>query len=454
MSKSESSYKPGRVIWAALVIALGGLLFGYDTGVISGALPSMTGYFELSDLSSGVVVSALVVGAAVGALTSGRMSDRFGRRPVLLSASAIFIVGAILAAVSVSVPMIVAARIIIGFGVGVASSIVPVFISELAPAHLRGRLVALNQLMIVSGIMLAYLSNYALHGVSDDWRWMVGLAVVPSVLFGIGILSLDESPRWLALNGQTDRAREVLRKFRPADDVMTELADIQRTEESASAEEGWGGLRDPALRRVLVAGIGLQILGQLTGVNAVVYYAPSIFEGAGLGASSALLATVGVGVVNLVFTVIGMALVDKVGRTKLLGVCTIFTVLSLAVFAFLLANGAPSGAASVVGVACVFIYIASVATGLDVVVFIIPSELYPLRVRGTAMSLTIGVNWTMSFIVSLTFLSIFNALGGAVTFGIYALVALALVVFAFTVIPETKGKSLEEIEREFSGGAR
>ncbi|MDO4412948.1 sugar porter family MFS transporter [Cutibacterium sp.] len=448
---NEEGYRPQRVTWAALVIALGGLLFGYDTGVISGALASMTEYFGLDAMSSGAVVSSLVVGAAIGALSSGRMSDRLGRRRVLLMASVIFLVGSMIAAFSINVPMIVGARVILGFGVGIASSVVPVFISELAPAHLRGRLVGLNQLMIVTGILLAYVSNYALHGVSHDWRWMVGLAVVPSVLFGLGIVFLDESPRWLALNGQVDRARTVLARVRPAEAIEAELADIQHAERENTVGEGWSALLDPALRKVLIAGIGLQILGQLTGVNAVVYYAPSIFQGAGLGAASALLATVGVGVVNLVCTVIGMALVDRVGRTKLLGFCSIFTALSLGVFAVLLANGTPRGSSSAIGVACVFIYIASVATGLNVVVFIIASELYPLRVRGTAMSLTIGVNWTMSFIVSLTFLSLIETLGNSATFASYAAVALFLVFFAFKVIPETRGKSLEDIEREYVG---
>lgn len=446
---ATTSHSARRVVWASLVIALGGLLFGYDTGVISGALPAMASYFKLTPFTSGVVVSSLVVGAAIGALSSGRLSDKHGRRPMLLFASALFIFGAIIASFSTQMIIMIISRIILGFAVGIASSIVPVLISELAPANLRGRLVSLNQLMIVTGIMLAYLANYALHGLSNDWRWMIGLAVVPSLLFGIGVLSLDESPRWLTLHGKLDEARAVLTKFREPADVEPELAEITASEENSVAQEGWGALRNPALRRVLVAGVGLQVLGQLTGVNAVVYYAPYIFKSAGLGASSALLATVGIGIINLVGTLVGMSLVDKIGRTKLLAGATVFTFLSLATFAVLLIGGVPTGGASFVGVIAIFVYIASVAVGLDVVVFIIPSELYPLRVRGTAMSLTLGVNWTMSFIVSLTFLSIFNAFGGPVTFGIYAVVAALLVVFALKVIPETKDKSLEEIERQY-----
>lgn len=437
-----------RVILAAVVIALGGLLFGYDTGVISGALPAMTDYFHLTSLSSGVVVSSLVVGAAIGALMSGRLSDRFGRRPILLAASGVFIAGSLLAAFATSVALMVIARVVLGLAVGIASSLVPVFITELAPAHLRGRLVSINQLMIVAGIMLAYLANYTLHGVPHDWRWMVGIAIVPSIVFGLGILSLPESPRWLAVNEHADRAREVLSRYRSDEEVERELADIRSTERTENESAGWSLLAGRSMRRVLVAGIGLQILGQLTGVNAVVYYAPSIFESAGLGESSALLATVGVGVINLIATVVGMALVDRIGRTRLLAAGAAVQAISLAGFAILLAVGVSTGAASALGVALIFVYIASVATGLNVVVFIIPSELYPLRIRATAMSLTLAVNWTLSFVVSLTFLSLFDAFGGAGTFGLYAVATAALCVFALKVIPETRGKTLEDIERE------
>lgn len=443
-----------RVILAAFVIALGGLLFGYDTGVISGALPAMTEYFHLTSLSSGVVVSSLVVGAAIGAFTSGRLSDRFGRRPVLLSASIIFVVGSLLAAFATSVALMVISRVILGLAVGVASSLVPVFITELAPAQVRGRLVSINQLMIVTGIMLAYLANFALHGVPHDWRWMVGIAIVPSVVFGLGILSLAESPRWLAVNGQVERARAVLSTYRSADDVEPELADILATQEADVDGKGWSRLADPSMRRVLIAGIGLQILGQLTGVNAVVYYAPSIFESAGLGASSALLATVGVGVVNLIATFVGMALVDKIGRTRLLAIGSAIQAMCLAGFAILLVVGVTSGVASAIGVSFIFAYIAAVATGLNVVVFIIPSELYPLRIRATAMSLTLAVNWTMSFLVSLTFLSLFDAFGGVGTFGLYAVATACLCLFALKVIPETRGKTLEDIERDYVTGTR
>lgn len=441
-----------RVVWAAAVIALGGLLFGYDTGVISGALPSMTTYFGLVPLTAGVVVSSLVVGCAVGAFTAGTLADRYGRRRVLIGSAVVFVVGALVAAFAVNVPMMVAARVILGLGVGVASNIVPMFISELAPPHLRGRLVSLNQLLIVTGIMVAYLANYGLHGVPHDWRWMVGLAVIPSFLFGAGMVLLDESPRWLALRGRVSEARAVLSKVRFEDEVEAELTEIEYS--AAGQQDSGSGFRvlgERRLRRVLVAGIGLQVLGQLTGVNAVVYYAPSIFESAGLGSSGALLATVGVGVVNVVFTLVGMALVDRLGRTRLLAVGSFLMAVFLGGLAWVLADGARSGLASTVGVVCVFGYIAACAATLNVVVFIIASELYPLRVRGPAMSVTLAANWTMSFIVSLTYLSLFDAFGGVGTFGLYAAVALALGFFAIFIIPETKGKSLEQIEREYAG---
>lgn len=449
-SEQANKVTSKRVIWATFVIALGGLLFGYDSGVISGALPSMTKDFNLDAIHSGMVVSSLVVGAAIGALSAGRVSDRFGRRPVLIAASAIFVLGAIIAAFSPNVPVMIVARVILGLGVGTASNIVPVFISELAPAHIRGRLVSLNQLMIVTGIMIAYIANYALHGVSHDWRWMFGISIAPALLFGIGIITLSESPRWLVLDGQVDKARQVLQSVRESQNVEDELTEIKASIGGEQGNVGFRALGERRLRRVLIAGIGLQILGQLTGVNAVVFYAPTIFKGAGLGDSSAILATVGMGAINIVATFIGMALVDKIGRTRLLASGSFLMTIFLAGLAIDLAIGGQGTTSAIIGLICVFGYIAAVASTLNVVVFIIASELYPLSVRGTAMSLTIGVNWTMSFIVSLTFLSLFETFGGPGTFGVYALTSAVLGIFALKVIPETKGKTLEEIERDYA----
>ncbi|UNT00556.1 sugar porter family MFS transporter [Streptomyces tubbatahanensis] len=445
------------VLGVTLVAALGGLLFGYDTGVISGALLAIESDFGLSAFSSGVVVSSLLVGAMAGAAGAGGLADRHGRRPVLVAAAAIFTVGAVLAALAPSAAVLTAARVVLGLGIGVASNLVPVFIAELAPPRYRGRLVGLNQLMITFGIVLAYVANYALENVTHSWRWMFGLAALPALLFGMGMLLQPESPRWLALNGGRERARTVLARLRGHDDAaaleaeLAEMAATSTTRESGARGVGrWRALTARSVRPALVAGVGLQILGQASGVNTVIYYAPKIFQSSGLGSSSAILATVGVGVVNLLMTPVGMAAVDRFGRKKLLASGAAVMTAALAGLAATLAAGGQNSSYAWLAVLCVVVFVAAVATTLNVVVFIIPSELYPQRIRGTAMSATMFSNWTMNFVVSLTFLTLLDALGGPNTFALYAVVCALLTLFALRRIPETRGKSLEEIERELA----
>lgn len=442
------------VVGVALVAGIGGLLFGYDTGVVSGALLHIDADFGLSPLVSGVVVSSILVGAMIGAAGAGALADRFGRRRLLVVAALVFLVGTGLACSAPSAGMLVAARVVLGLAIGAASNLVPLFIAEVAPAHQRGRLVSLNQLLITFGIVLAYVANYALADAAGDWRWMFGLAAIPSVLFGAGMLALPETPRWLALHGQVDRARAVLIRLRGHPDVEAELAELTRTAgESDPARAGWRALTGRGIRPALVAGIGLQLLGQASGVNTVIYYAPTIFESSGLGAASAVLATVGVGVVNLLMTFVGMAAVDRLGRKKLLLTGASTMTVALAVLAATLAAGGPPW----ISVACVGAYIAAVAASLNVVIMIIPSELYPLRIRGTAMSATMFSNWTMNFLVALTFLSVLQALGAAGTFAFFAVLCAALAGFTARFVPETKNRSLEQIERDLTaspGGSR
>lgn len=431
------------VLGITVVVGLGGFLFGYDSGVISGALSFITEDFHLSAVASGLVVSAILIGAMIGALGSGRLADRFGRRSVIIAAAVVFVAGALVAAFAPTVAALLAARLLLGLGIGAASALVPVFIAEVAPPSSRGKLVAVNQLMITIGIVASYAIGYAFT-TSHNWRAMFGVGAVPAVALGIGMLFLPESPRWLIARGREDRARSVLAMVRPAETVEEEIAAVRQVR-----PEGGIRLRELGKRWLvpaLVAGIGLQILGQATGVNTVIYYAPTIFGHAGLGTSAAILATVGIGIVNVVMTVVGMALVDRIGRRKLLITGVAIMTLALVALALTLTLHELSPTTGVIAFVCVAVYIAAVAASLDVVVFIIPSEIYPLRVRGTAMSVTLFSNWGMNFVVSLTFLTLLQSLGTAGTFWLYAALCAVLVIFTVKFIPETQGRSLEQIE--------
>jgi sugar porter (SP) family MFS transporter len=437
--------RTGAILGITVIVGLGGFLFGYDTGVISGALSFITSDFRLSSEASGLVVSAILVGAMIGALSSGRFADRFGRRSAIIAAAGVFTAGAVLAATAPSLAALVTARVVLGLAIGAASALVPVFIAEVAPPAVRGRLVAVNQLLITIGIVAAYGVDYAFTS-SHNWRAMFAVGAVPAVALGIGTLFLPESPRWLITRGHEDQARVVLARIRPAGAVDDEIAEIRQMR-----PEGGVRLRELGRRWMLpalVAGIGLQILGQASGVNTVIYYAPTIFNHAGLGASAAILATVGIGVINMTMTIVGMALVDRIGRRRLLRTGVAIMTMGLVALALTVSIAGLSPTTGLIAFGCVAVYIAAVAASLDVVVFIIPSEIYPLRVRGTAMSLTLFSNWGMGFVVSLTFLPLLQSLGTAGTFWLYAALCATLVAFTAEFIPETKGRSLEQIEIE------
>jgi sugar porter (SP) family MFS transporter len=398
------------------------------------------------------VVSAILVGAILGAMSGGPLSDRIGRRRAILVLAAIFCAGSLLAAFSVSVPMLIGARVVLGVAVGGASVLVPVFISEAAPPHLRGRLVSVNQLLLTVGILGAYLIN-ALFAYDGGWRWMFGLGVVPALALAIGIVPLPETPRWLVEKGRRDEALEVLQRLRGDETTASqELEDIEHIGEQEEQEHtGVRDLLQPWVRPALIAGIGVSVFGQASGINTVIYYAPKIFTAAGLGSSSAILATVGVGVVNVVMTVVGMSLVDRAGRRLLLMVGFALMALCHIVLGAVL-GGTVNGTTGVIAIATVLVYIAAFAISVGVVVFVLPSEIYPLRIRGAAMSATLMCNWTMNFIVSLTFLSLLNGLGKSPTFWLYAFVCILGFGYAVKLVPETKGRTLEGIEQWLRSG--
>ena len=438
----------GFVFAAAAFAALGGLLFGYDTGVISGALIFIRTQFGLSTFQQELVVSVVLVGAAVGALSGGRLADIFGRRLMLLVTALIFVAGALVCAAAPSLVVLVIGRMIVGLGIGLSCSTVPIYISEVSPPQARGWQVSLFQLAITIGILAAYLVDYVFSG-SMAWRWMLGLAVIPGAILGLGMIRMPESPRWLAEHGQTDLAREVLSRIRAGKNIDSEWREIQETLAETEERGRFSDLFGPSIKTALVIGVGLAIFQQVTGINTVIYYAPVIVQSAGIAsASGAILATAGIGLVNVLMTIVAMWLIDHVGRRPLLLIGIAGMILSLGVlgFVFRMPTG---GALAWLAVITLMVYVASFAISLGPIFWLLIAEIYPLRVRGIAEGTAAGVNWAFNFLVSLTFLTLVELLGPSLTFWVYAILAIGSWLFSYYLVPETKGRTLEEIEHSF-----
>ncbi|HET7479493.1 MAG TPA: sugar porter family MFS transporter [Rubrobacteraceae bacterium] len=440
---------------AAAITATGGLLFGYDTGVISGALLFIRKDLgPFSSFTEGVIVSFLLVGAVVGAISGGPLSDRIGRRPTALLAAVVFGIGAIAASLSPSVGFLVFARFLLGLGVGLASMIVPLYIAEIAPADRRGALVSLNQLMITIGILVSYIVGVIFTPI-EGWRYMFGVALIPALILGIGMLRLPESPRWLFNVGQVEKARAVLSRSRSPEEVdleFQEMEQIKRAEEEQEEQVGYRELLSPYVRPALIIGLGLAIFQQITGINTVIYYAPTILQGVGFSEGGAIAATaLGVGVVNVGFTILAVRIIDRAGRRLLLIIGLVGMVISLALLGVVFATGGTGGAAGLLATICLALYIASFAISLGPVFWLMISEIYPLNIRGKAMSVASLANWGSNFLVALTFPVLLATFGGAGSFWLFAVLGIVAWFFVYFWVPETKGKTLEEIEAEFRG---
>ena len=439
---------------AAAITATGGLLFGYDTGVISGALLFIRQDFApLSPFVEGIIVSTLLVGAVVGALSGGPLSDRVGRRPTALLAAVIFGLGALAVALAPSVAFIIFGRFLLGLGVGLASMIVPLYIAEIAPAERRGALVSLNQLMITIGILLSYIVGVIFTPI-EGWRYMFGVALIPALILGIGMFMLPESPRWLFEHGQIAKARTVLSRSRSPEEVDQEFREMEEIKEleEEQARVSYKELLAPYVRPALIIGIGLAIFQQITGINTVIYYAPTILQNVGFSEGGAIAATaVGVGLVNVGFTILAVRIIDRAGRRPLLIIGLIGMIISLALLGLVFALGATSGAAGLLATVCLGLYIASFAISLGPVFWLMISEIYPLRIRGTAMSVASISNWGSNWLVALTFPVLLATFGGAGSFWLFAGLGIVAWFFVYFRVPETKGRSLEEIEASFRG---
>jgi len=444
-SPSQSGSR--RFVFAAAAFAgLGGLLFGYDTGVISGAELFFKNDFSLSTFALEVIVSGVLAGAAVGALCGGRLADVFGRRPLLIATALIFAVGALVCAAASSPGILIFGRIVVGLGIGLSSGTVPVYISEVSTPDARGWTVSLFQLAITLGILLAYVVDYAFASI-QGWRWMFGLALLPAAIFGCGMLFLPESPRWLVRRGRHDSARATLSRIREQSRVEAELEEIQSSLRDSAERGTWRDLLSPGLRPALIVGIGLAIFQQVTGINTVIYYAPMIIQSAGISsASGAILTTAGIGVVNVLMTIVSMWLIDRIGRRPLLltGIAGMTVTLGLLGWAF--HSAGRGGVLAWLAVISMMVYVASFAISLGPIFWLLIAEIYPLKVRSSAEGLAATFNWVSNLIVTLTFLTLVQMTGASHTFWLYGLFAIGAWIFCYFLAPETKGRSLEQIE--------
>lgn len=450
---SETHFRGTRFVHvAALFAALGGLLFGYDTGVISGALIFIERDFGLTTAAEEIVVSGVLLGATIGAIIGGRMADRFGRRRVLLVTAAIFGVGALASAVAPSPIILIVSRVVLGVAIGLSSTTVPVYLSEVSPAQARGWIVSLFQLAVTAGIVSAYLVDYAFASVGG-WRWMLGLAVVPALVFGTGMFFLPETPRWLIRSGRHEIARRVLVRIRDSVDVELEITEIQTSLAQQEQRGTWADLLHRHIRPALIVGLGLAVFQQITGINTVIYYAPKILQSAGFAsASGAILATAGVGVVNFGMTIVAMLLVDRAGRRPLLLVGIAGMIVTLAVLALSFGISNQSNNLAWIAVICLMGYVASFAISLGPIFWLLIAEIYPLKVRGLAEGTAATFNWGSNLVVSLTFLTLLERLGPSSTFALYALASVASWLFSYYLVPETKGRTLEQIEAFWRAG--
>ncbi|MDH9160250.1 MULTISPECIES: sugar porter family MFS transporter [Staphylococcus] len=424
--------------------ALGGLLYGYDMGVISGALLFIKDDIPLNSVTEGLVVASMLVGAIFGAGASGPLSDRLGRRRVVFIIAIIYIVGALILALAPSMPILVIGRLVIGVAVGGSTAIVPVYLSEMAPTAQRGSLSSLNQLMITIGILSSYLINYAFTPI-EGWRWMLGLAVLPSLILLIGVIFMPESPRWLLEHKSEKAARDVMGLTFEHSEIDKEIADMK--EINRISESTWKVLKSPWLRPTLIIGSVFALFQQIIGINAIIYYAPSIFSKAGLGDATSILGTVGIGTVNVLVTIIAIMIIDKIDRKRLLVIGNIGMVASLLIMAILIwAIGIQSS--SWIIIICLTLFIIFFGFTWGPVLWVMLPELFPMRARGAATGIAALVLSIGSLLVAQFFPILTDVLPVEQVFLIFAIIGIGALVFVVKYLPETRGRSLEEIEAD------
>ncbi|WP_202864874.1 sugar porter family MFS transporter [Rothia halotolerans] len=448
----------GRMRFIAVILTFGGLLFGYDTGVVNGALPSMTADFQMSQQYEGFITSALQFGAIFGAVFGGRISDRYGRHRTMVVVAILFTLGSLGSVLSPAWWVLSGFRVILGLAVGGASVTIPVYLAELAPSHLRGRMVSQNEFMVVFGQFLAFAFNAGITGVMDaehanTWRWMLSVCLVPAIVLWAGLTVVPESPRWLARGGRIDAMLKVLREIREQAYSSREGDEVKRlAQRDEKASQGtlaelfsvrW-------MRRILYIGVGMAIINQISGINVVQYYGVSILTDAGFEGNAAFVVNLLIGLAGVVGVGIALGIISRVRRRTMLtvGLCaTIVTLGLLASTAVFMPDENPMKKWIILGSIVVFVGFMQCCIGTMTWLFM--SEIYPLKVRGVAMGISTGVQWTMNFLVALLFPMLSAALGLGATIGLFVALQVLALIWVRLKVPETKGKSLEEIEDSF-----
>lgn len=444
MTAANHQFNTGYIISISFISALGGYLFGFDFAVISGALPFLKEQFGLNEYWEGFTTGCLALGAIAGCLVAGWVTERYGRRPGLLTAASLFTLSSIAMAMAPSRDIFILARFFAGAGVGMASMLSPLYIAEIAPAHIRGRMVAINQLTIVIGILITNLVNYSLrNNGTDAWRWMFGLGAIPSILFIFGVLWLPESPRWLMQAGKQGKAQKILRKIGGEIYANESISSISKNI-SAVTKVKYSAVFDKAVFPAVLIGIGLAVFQQLCGINVVFNYTSVLFESIGFSTEDQLKQTVFIGGINLVFTLLAMSLVDRLGRKPLMlagagGLAILYIIISILL-------GAKSASVSWFLLAAIGLY----ATSLAPVTWVLISEIFPNKIRIAATTVAVLCLWAAYFILTFTFPILYSKLQDK-TFYIYAGISTLGLVFIWLKVKETKGKTLEEMEGFFTG---
>ena len=462
----KSTINLGYLVFLSVVAALGGFLFGYDTAVISGTIAQVTEQFGLDALQQGWYVGCALIGSIIGVLFAGILSDKFGRKSTMILSAILFSTSAIGCAVSTDFNQLVIYRIIGGVGIGVVSIISPLYISEVAVAQYRGRLVSLYQLAVTIGFLGAYLVNYQLLGysmsnpdvstgwwnlvfVSEVWRGMLGMETLPAIMFFIIIFFIPESPRWLILKGKEEKATNILERiYTSSKEALFQLTETKSVLSSESKSE-WKLLLQPGIRKAVIIGVCIAVLGQFMGVNAVLYYGPSIFENAGLSGGDSLFYQVLVGLVNTLTTVLALVIIDKIGRKKLVYYGVSGMVISLILIATYFIYGESWGISSIFLLIFFLFYVFCCAVSICAVVFVLLSEMYPTRVRGLAMSIAGFALWIGTYLIGQLTPWMLQNLTPAGTFILFAIMCVPYMLIVWKLVPETTGKSLEEIERHW-----